>query len=120
MTRRRAPWLLASIPLISGCDILSVGCTDEERPSLRIMVVDSISGAVVPDPLIWIRDGAFVDTLHVFEGSAWGPGEREGRYAVIVEEDGYHPWTTIGIHVGHDGCHVETVELTARLRPERA
>lgn len=100
-----------------GDDLIAPVCTLEARASLMVQVVDSVSGAVIPEPTVWVKDGAFVDTLRVREGVAAGPYERAGTYDVHVEETGFAPWVLKGVEVTENRCHVETRELTARLQP---
>lgn len=92
-------------------------CTLVAAPALAVTPVDSISGAPVPDPLIWVREGDFVDTLQVFMGTGSGPYERKGTYDVFVEASGYDQWFEAGVTVMADECHVLTRSITARMRP---
>lgn len=110
--------IMVSMVLLNACsDPIPVACTDEALPSIRVQVVDSVSGSVIPEPLVWVRDGEFVDTLIVHEGVATGPFERPGTYDVYVEENQFEPWVMRGVQVTEGRCHVETRELTARLQP---
>ena len=95
-----------------------VACTLEARPALNVSVVDSVTAAPIADPLVWVRDGSFVDTLQVFDtGRADGPYERKGVYAVHAEAPGYEDWLQEGVVVTADECHVQTRQIVARMRP---
>jgi ribosomal protein S16 len=100
-----------------GSDSNPVVCSGEARPSLQIEVVDSTTGSPISDPLVWVRDGEFVDTLLAYQGVHRGPFERPGTYHVHVEKDQYLSWVKSGVNVPQGRCHVETQELTARLQP---
>ena len=70
-------------------------------------------------------DGACVDSLHApgdptSPAALAGAEERPGIHEVHIEAAGYAPWDTADVEVDHDGCHVETAFLTARLVPGRA
>lgn len=109
----------AGLLLVAGCGatgLTDVVCTLEARPALAVAVVDSVSGEAVLEPLVWVRDGTFQDTLQVFDGTASGVHERAGTYEVHVEHDQYAPWVRSGVTVTEDECHVITRELTARLQ----
>lgn len=107
--------------LLAACSSKPTGpiaCTLEARPALDVSVVDSVTAAPVADPLVWVQDGSFVDTLHVFgTNRADGPYERKGDYAVHVESSGYADWLQEGVEVTADECHVQTRQLVARMRP---
>lgn len=112
----RAAGAAAGLLMLSGCGITDVICTDEAVPAVQVAVVDSVSGGAVLDPLVWVRDGAFQDTLDVFDGMAMGVHERAGTYEVHVDHESYAPWVRSGVTVTENDCHVITRELTARLQ----
>jgi hypothetical protein len=105
---------------VMACDIVSVACTGEARAGIVVIPVDSVSLSPVTNALIWAREGAYVDTLRAFDpsGRAAGAYERAGHYEVHILATGYASWTASGIRVDEDQCHVKTVELLARLRPQ--
>lgn len=109
----------AGLLLLAGCGVTGftdVVCTAEAVPAVEVTVVDSVTGEAVLDPLVWVRDGTFQDTLEVYDGTAYGAYERTGTYEVHVEHDDYAPWVRTGVTVTEDECHVITQELTARLQ----
>lgn len=112
----RVAGVAAGLLLLGGCGIVGPVCTTEVVPAVRVAVVDSVSEEAVLDPLVWVRDGAFQDTLEVFDGTAYGAYERAGTYEVHVEHDSYAPWLRTGVTVTEGECHVITRELTARLQ----
>ena len=110
-----------ALALIAACELpWAIECTTDARPALRVEVVDSLTGALLAEPLVWVRDGSFQDTLEVSFGRASGPHERPGTYEVHVEHDGYEPWVRASVRVSEDECHVQTRSLTARLQPRAA
>ncbi len=107
-------------------DILDGGraCTAEFRFGIVVRVVDSVSSAdAAAGATVVIRDGAYVDSLPAppdqsFPGASFaGAGERAGTYTVTVTKAGYRPWARNGVVVTRNECHVNTVQLEARLQP---
>ncbi|HEU6450084.1 MAG TPA: carboxypeptidase-like regulatory domain-containing protein [Gemmatimonadaceae bacterium] len=104
-----------------GCNSLtSTVCTNEARPAISVEALDSTTNASVrAGARIIASDGAFADTVITVEdfGGAYGLAhEREGSYAVTVEQEGYAPWSRSDVEVTRDECHVRTVRLTALLQ----
>ena len=102
-----------------GCDWplgLFTVCEDYAAPSLAITILDSINSGPVFDALVWVEDGAFVDTLPGGNGVSSGPIERPGRYDIYVEHPDYLPWQEKGVRVKEDECHVITRSVEARLQ----
>ncbi len=112
----RVAGAVAGLLLLGGCGITDPVCTGQVVPAVQVAVVDSVSGEAVVEPLVWVRDGTFQDTLDVFGGLAVGAYERAGTYEVHVEHDSYAAWARSGVTVTEDECHVITRELTARLQ----
>ena len=114
--RRCIPIGLAA--LAAACELpFGTDCTTDFRPALEIHVVDAATETPVEGALVWVREGAFNDTLEVVGNTAYGPGERPGTYEVRVEHVDYEPFAETGIRVTEDECHVRTREVTARLQP---
>lgn len=114
--------VLATLAL-SACDDIGA-CTASVEPGLIITVQDSIDGSPQADGAAGVAvDGAFVDSLRpgsydmnfVLLGFR-AADERPGRYTVRVEKPGYLVWEQAGVRVTGGECHVNTVELTARLQ----
>lgn len=112
----RRAGVAAGLLLFGGCGITDPVCTGEVVPAVQVAVVDSVSGEAVLEPLVWVRDGSFQDTLEVHGGTATGAWERAGAYEVHVEHDSYAPWVRTDVTVTEGECHVITRELTARLQ----
>jgi hypothetical protein len=55
--------------------------------------------------------------MMAFGSDLVGAGERAGTYAVTVTATGYAEWTTSGVVVTADECHVIPVRLEPRLQP---
>lgn len=109
---------VAALSLLAlGCGLIDpVLCTTDAVPALHVQAVDGSTGAAVPEPVIWVRDGVFVDTLEVAGPAfAQGPFERPGTYEVHVVAAGYTDWRRPHVVVDSDECHVKTVEVIAHL-----
>lgn len=118
---RKQPRLIGLLSILavntSSCDEpVDIVCTEELRPALIVSALDSVSEAPVSNAIMWVRDGTFVDTLDVYGNMGYGPSERPGRYTVNVEAHTYQSWTLTDVEVTAGVCHVNTVELTAKLQ----
>lgn len=93
-------------------------CTAEAVFGLNLSVRD-ISGAPAAQGAIGVAiDGAYADTLEVFGDTQMaGAVERAGTYEVTVSKPGYATWTTTGVTVTEDECHVIPVLLVVDLTP---
>ena len=101
-------------------------CDDVGNFGIQITVVDSVTGkAPVGTALLVLTEGEYTEaaqaTLQVSNGIlvVAGAHERPGTYSLRITVPGYQPWTASGVRVSESGrCdNVETVKLTARLRP---
>lgn len=100
-------------------------CTTEARAGIQVEVRDALSGEPAAQGAVGIAyDGAYADTLQLFPNvpphlplTLIGAVERPGVYTVVVRKSGYRDWIRAGVEVRHDGCHVITVKLEARLEP---
>ena len=117
---------LAALPTLVGCELFTGPCTTEARAAITVVVQDSLTGAA-PDTAgarVIAMDGAYADTSEwAFPHESGGTEhplafERAGVYVVRVEYPGYRVWERTGIRVGHGDCHVNTVQVCARLRLE--
>lgn len=135
--RRNLERLMSGLVLASltaGCGILDpTVCTTEAVPGIRVEVLDSISGAPVRGHLrVVARDGSETSAFDSQVDAVLQPGmdpdtmvfspvslayERAGTYALTAEAEGYRPWQRTGVRVHRGECHVQTVEVTARLQP---
>lgn len=102
----------------------NVACTADFRYGLNVRVLDAITGAPVPRPLLIVAtDGMYADTARsareatpIPDAQSWPlVGERAGRYTVLVRASGYADWTQPNVVITKDVCHVIPVALTARL-----
>lgn len=98
-------------------------CTAEIRPAVDVRVVDSLSDLpLAGSSTLILQDGAFRDstttppdaTTNHLRGSS-ASYERAGSYTVRVRRSGYAVWERAGVHVVADQCHVQTVQVEARL-----
>ncbi|MYE15721.1 MAG: hypothetical protein F4Y07_04495 [Gemmatimonadetes bacterium] len=80
-------------------------------------IEDSLTGGPPASPPTGtLTDGPYRETMESHgDQFLYGGGERPGTYDVELRADGYRPWRVEGVEAGHDGCHVENVELLARL-----
>jgi hypothetical protein len=115
--------LLAGLLSISACDTPLV-CDTSIRPSIVVIVLDSITGLPAADSAqALVRDGAFADTLVPYGYDPPGTlrslamrGERPGIYTVSVLRPGYNPWQRASVQVRGATCHTTQVTLTASLQ----
>jgi hypothetical protein len=120
------PAVLALAALGAECPTSNpeVICTADFRYGLNVTVVDSLTGALVPRPILIVAsEGAFSDTAKFAlqtDGIQLGSwpllGERSGVFTVLVRAPGYQDWQQSSVRIGRDACHVIPVALTARLR----
>ena len=111
---------LVALALAAACD-----CDESIQYAIQLTMVDSISGEpVVAEITAVASDGSFSDGVtytaeqaEAFDAEMSFARERAGTYQVEVTADGYQPWVMTGVNVMADECHVETVQLMARLQP---
>jgi hypothetical protein len=97
---------------------------------LWVRVLDASTGLPAAcGAIVWITDGAYVDTLEYRGGCSYpesvqtgyvlGAQERVGRYEVFVEKPGYQSWHATNVVVVRQWCHchVRRTTIEARLRP---
>jgi hypothetical protein len=126
---RRPLFVLPLLAAVAACDgedpaapcplALSSGASPTSlvaQPSVRITVVDSVSGNSLAGPArgAFVR-GSMADSLRHEGGTlvAYGPA---GRYTVVVQVGAYQLWTRSDVQVGMGECVLETAELTARMQ----
>jgi hypothetical protein len=122
MNKSFACTILPTLLALSACNPLEP-CTLELRPGILLTVVDARSGGpVAGEVTATVTDGSYTETVEVPES---GPGPRvaglafgrPGTYGVEVRSSGFRPWMERDVRVSENRCHVETVDLTARLEP---
>lgn len=106
---------------LAACDAFTPQpvCTLEARAGIALEVRDSVTNAHVGGgSLIVASEGSYADTVNTTVNRAiYGLAiERAGTYTVSVEKSGYQPWSRAGVQVTRGECHVNTVNLTARLQ----
>ena len=100
-------------------------CTPSVDPSIVVFVVNDSDGTPEAEGAWgWIQDGEYVEDFH---NHRWSPDgvllsfqagyERTGIFDVFVRKDGFADWERLDVRVDKGACHVNTVELTASLRP---
>jgi hypothetical protein len=110
----------ALLVALTGCELLDAkACTDISIPGIRVTVLDSLTGNPLNtgDVHVVVQDGTYADSTRATE--AWLAYDRTGTYTVQVIAPGYRLWQRSNIRVRKEesGCHVETVDLLARLQP---
>lgn len=107
----------------NACEV----CTSELRAGISVTIVDGTTGGPLLEEHVTVTatEGTYTETVHppILPGSPRTAGlvhERTGTYRVEVEATGYATWVASEVRVSEtdDGCHVETVGLTARLEKE--
>lgn len=104
--------------MMQGCEFFDSGaCTAQYVYAVTVEVQDALTGgAPSSTPTGTLTDGEFQETMESYDGQfLFGGGERPGTYDVEVRAEGYRPWRVEGVEAGHDGCHVESNQLLARL-----
>src|SRR5262245_36974154 len=120
--------LAAVAPSLSACDALQSltggDCTTIAIPGISVAVFDSLTHAgLFFGTTVRAYDGAYTDSLTVTGDPGSAPDalpisvafEHAGTFRVTVTHPGYIAWTTTGVQVKKDGCHVQTARLTAQL-----
>ena len=112
--------IVLSALLLHGCDLFPVGvCTDQLVYGIEVTVRDSMTGALLSvDPTGVLTDGSYRETMEpVGTSHLWGAPERPGTYDIEITAQRYRTWNRQGVEVEMEsnGCHVETVELEARM-----
>lgn len=123
MRCRSGLWLIVATGLLQGCQLFNFQpklCSMEALPALRVHVVDAETGkSLLMQSTIRIQDGDYADSATPTEPAISAVNlayERSGNYKVQVERTGYHPWKQENIRVRKGECHVQTIELEAKLR----
>lgn len=124
MTRR-----LLALPLALAASSCEFGqlCTANIAPGILVTIVDSTTGSPIAETVTVIAThGTYADTAivppPVMSGPviAWLAEERPGFYRVEARAPGYAVWTSPQLWVRQGDCHVETVDVTARLERSAA
>jgi hypothetical protein len=99
-----------------ACDQPTV-CTANYVYGLAIHVSDRATQISLVDnqTIVVASEGAFADTAVAFAGVFNAAGERPGVYTVTAERSGYQKWSQGNVRVRADDCHVQPVDLHARL-----
>jgi hypothetical protein len=123
--------VLASVGL-AGCHNPFAGgysCPAVISPAIVVEIRDARTGApLANDARGAVREGAYVDSLTPYEGTAAGAGplvffsrraadERPGNYSVEVNHAGYRAWTLAGVRAVSGQCGVKTRRVSASLEP---
>ncbi len=105
--------------VVQGCGFLDTGlvCTAQYVYAVTVEVQDALTGGPPSStPTGTLTDGGYRETMESYGGQfLQGGGERPGTYDVEVRADGYRPWRVEGVEAGHDGCHVENIQLLAQM-----
>ena len=111
--------IVVGILIVQGCSFTGVGlaCTDQFVYAVTVEVSDSLTGGLLSStPTGILTDGQYRETMRLSPNQILrGGGERPGTYDVAVRAEGYQAWRMQGVEVQHDGYHVESVWLLARM-----
>ncbi len=117
-------WLF---PVLTGCTEAGLDCIDAGGRdwAVEVTVLDSATGLPRADSAVAvIRDGGYVDTLHLvgFVGSEpaslAGSNGRSGVYELTITRPGYATWTATQLVATDGACGLEGVRVTAHLQPQ--
>ncbi|MDO6569265.1 hypothetical protein Q4561_19525 [Alteromonas sp. 1_MG-2023] len=122
--------LLAMLPiaLLAGCGSDSddgVVCTTGVVPGIAITVIDDVTEeAISCGATALLQESSYEEELTNPESSdcdstalLYGVNERKGYYNITVHKEGYEYWYAYDVEVAVGLCHVEQVEVEARLIP---
>ena len=124
LARPAAALLFLGFLALSACsdNALSVVCPGQERPSLLVTVLDSVSGeSVASESRGWWTLGTVTDSLRHLEPStaegaemlaAYGP---PGSYDVRVVRPGHPDWIRKDIVVTQGSCGPDARDLIAQF-----
>lgn len=119
--RGRAIVLVLLLLLVAGaCDVLSPRvCTTEFVFGVRAEVFHSETGVEIDDESLVgsLVEGDYSETMERFGHRLFGAGERAGTYTMLVDAEGFEPWSRSGIEVEADACHVIPEHIEVRLTP---
>ena len=115
------PFLILALTVaVAGCDLFTKPeepCPTDRFPGIAVQVRDSVTGSSTGlGAIVVATEGAFADTGASVSGIYGIAYERPGTYTVTVEQAGYLKWTRTGVVVTRGECHVNTVNIIARLQ----
>lgn len=117
----RAFAIVLAALIVQGCRVMEpdLVCTDQYVYAVTVEVQDSLTGGPPGStPTGILAEGQHRETMESHgDQFLYGGGERPGTYDVEVRADGYRLWRVEGVEAGHDGCHVESIQLLARMVP---
>jgi len=91
-------------------------CTMQFVYGISATVTDAATGAnVTPGSYLVVREGSYVDSASAMGDFLAAAGERAGTYAVTIGRPGYSSFSQSGVRVTRNECHVNPVQLEARL-----
>ena len=101
----------------------AVACTGDPVYGLAITVENAATGAPVTDSAsVVISDGSYVESYHYLgaagqpaSGTIHAASERAGTYNISIRKSGYAAYDTAGVNVTKDACHVQPVQVIAKL-----
>lgn len=121
MLVKRSIVLVATV--LMGCKASNntdpIVCTTEARAGINVVVRDADTQAGIAALARGsVTDGAYVDSLRTYGSTTTlaAAYERPGNYTVDVRATGYQGFTTTGIIVTKDACHVVPQTVTVNLQ----
>ena len=114
---------IALVLLLAGPIACNSDCAGVGNPAFSIDVLDDVNGLpAARGATVYVFRRPSMELVDAVEGgehsqrivAAW---DESGRFDVLVEKDGFWPWTMNNVLVEtHSTCTTKTVNLTARLR----
>ncbi len=104
----------------SACDWLAPRtCTAEFVVGVDAEVFNSETGVAIDNQSLLGRlvEGNYSEDMERIENRLRGAGERAGTYTMLVNAEGFEPWSLSGLEVEADACHVITRNIDVRLTP---
>jgi len=126
--RSSAVVLGAGLLALTSCNVLDSGgpiCTGQFVSGIHVSVQDSVTGVPAASGATLIAiDGSYADTASIpaqrpdlDSRTLLAAGERAGTYDLTVRKAGFLDWHRTSVVVTPNECHVNPVEMTARLKP---
>ena len=93
-------------------------CTLIFAYGITVTVTDALSARPLAEATGTLTEGDFVEEMMaVGTGTLVGAGERPGVYAIEVVAPDHASWSTVGVELGFDGCHVIGRAFDVALQP---
>ena len=101
----------------------AVACTGDPVFGLQVTIENAATGTPIIDSTsVVITDGSYKES-YVLPVAGLTPGtisaasERAGTYSISIRRTGFAAYDTAGVTVTKGACHVQPVQVVAKLQP---